>query len=59
MLDGVMSQNAVGLAFGGGMAEMKKQGQVRDVSFCFFFYAANPLLLFCDSSVQSELIKLF
>eukprot|EP00598_Pedospumella_elongata_P001723 CAMPEP_0184969802 /NCGR_PEP_ID=MMETSP1098-20130426/2453_1 /TAXON_ID=89044 /ORGANISM="Spumella elongata, Strain CCAP 955/1" /LENGTH=389 /DNA_ID=CAMNT_0027491621 /DNA_START=49 /DNA_END=1218 /DNA_ORIENTATION=+ len=29
MLDGVMSQNAVGLAFGGGMAEMKKQGQGR------------------------------
>ncbi len=28
MLDGVMAQNAVGLAFGGGMQEMKKAGQV-------------------------------
>ena len=29
MLDGVMGNTAMGLAFGGGMAEMKKQGQGR------------------------------
>ena len=33
-----MSQNAVGLAFGGGMAEMKKQGQVCVVLFCFVLF---------------------
>jgi hypothetical protein len=29
MLDGVMANNVVGLAFGGGMQEMKKQGTCR------------------------------
>jgi hypothetical protein len=27
MLDGVMANNAIGLAFGGGLQDMKKQGE--------------------------------
>ena len=41
MLDGVMNNNAIGLAFGGGMAEMKKQGQV-----CLFLSICTVLFGF-------------
>ena len=36
MIDGVMGQSAMGLAFGGGMKEMKKQGQVCLYMVCHY-----------------------
>jgi len=45
MLDGVMNNNAIGLAFGGGMAEMKKQGQVCLFFFYFFLFVLCFLVL--------------